>query len=355
MKILLIGFGSIGRRHFRNLLALGERDIILYRTGRSTLPDEEIAEANAQILVETDLAAALAHHPQAAIIANPTALHLQTAIPAAQAGCHLLLEKPISHSLEGVVDLFHAVQRGGGKVLVGFQFRYHTGLQQVKKLLAEGAIGRPVSVRAHWGEYLPSWHPWEDYRQGYSARPDLGGGVILTLSHPLDYLRWLLGEITDVWAFTGQISDLELQVEDTAEIGLRFAAAGDARGALGSLHLDYIQRPPSHHLEIPGTQGMLRWDNADGAVHLYQVRRGAGLAPSAKLASNEPAWQNFPAPQGFERNDMFLAQMRHFLAVANGEETPRCTLQDGLKALQLALAAHESQQKGKVISLQTVL
>jgi predicted dehydrogenase len=328
MKILIAGLGSIGRRHLHNLLALGEQDILLYRTHLSTLPEADLAD----LPVETDLAAALAHSPQAVIVSNPTSLHLDVAIPAAEAGCHLLLEKPVSHSLERVDELQAAVKRGGGQVYVGYQFRFHPGLQQVQRLLTEGAIGRPLSVRAHWGEYLPGWHPWEDYRQGYSARADLGGGVIFTLCHPLDYLRWLFGEVVELWAFAGQIGDLELQVEDIAEICLRFS-----RGLLGSVHLDYNQRPPTHRLEIIGTQGTLQWDNADGAVRLYRASRGQ--------------WEAFPAPEGFERNYLFLAQMRHFLEVASGIATPLCTLEDGIRALQLALAAHTSQNQGIIVTL----
>ncbi|HEX7976110.1 MAG TPA: Gfo/Idh/MocA family oxidoreductase [Anaerolineales bacterium] len=325
MKILIAGLGSIGRRHLRNLLALGERDLLLYRTHRSTLPDADLAG----IPVETDLQAALARRPDAVIVSNPTALHLDTAIPAAQAGCHLFLEKPVSHSLDQLDELEAAVRRGGGQVYTGFQLRFHPGLQQVKRLLEAGEAGRPLSVRAHWGEYLPGWHPWEDYRQGYSARADLGGGVILTLCHPLDYLRWLLGEVDALWAFAAHLSDLDLEVEDTAEIGLRFSSA------LASLHLDYNQRPPAHRLEIVGSQGTIRWDSADGGVQVYRVPTGE--------------WQAYPAPQGFERNDLFLAQMRHFLAVCRGEAAPLCTLQDGRRALELALAAHESQRTGRLV------
>ena len=124
MKILIAGFGSIGRRHLRNLRALGEQDILLYRTGHSTLADDELAG----LTVETSLEAALRHQPQAVIVANPTALHLDIAIPAAEAGCHLFLEKPISHSLEGVADLQQAVARSAVQVLVGFQFHFHPGL-----------------------------------------------------------------------------------------------------------------------------------------------------------------------------------------------------------------------------------
>jgi predicted dehydrogenase len=155
MKILIAGFGSIGRRHFRNLRALGEEDFVFLRSRRSTLPDDEIATYPA----ETTIEAALAHRPEAVIVSNPTALHLDVAIPAARAGCHLFLEKPLSHSLARLDELQDAIADGGGRVLVGFQFRYHPGLQQVKTWLAQGAIGRPLSVRAHWGEYLPGWHP----------------------------------------------------------------------------------------------------------------------------------------------------------------------------------------------------
>jgi predicted dehydrogenase len=336
MKLLICGLGSIGRRHLRNLQALGETDILLYRTGRSTLPDDELAN----LPVETDLAAALALHPQAVIVSNPTALHLEVVIPAAAAGCHLLIEKPLSNSMERLDELQAAVQRGGGQVLVGFHFRYHPGLQKAAELLACGAIGKPLSARAHWGEYLPGWHPWEDYHQAYSARPDLGGGVILTLCHPLDYLRWLLGEAAAVWAFTGRLSDLDLQVEDTAEIGLQFRS-----GVLGSVHLDYNQRPSAHTLEIIGSRGTLHWENSSGAVTLFR-------ADNAEQTSGCPlGWETFPAPPGFERNDLFLGEMRHFLAVARGESAPACTLQDGVEALRLALAAHRSARERKLVEL----
>lgn len=328
MKFLIAGFGSIGRRHLRNLQTLDERDILLYRTGHGSLPDDEIAG----LPVETNLETALAHRPDAVIISNPTALHLGVAIPAARAGCHLFLEKPISHSLEGINELGSAVEHGGGRVYVGYQFRFHPGLQRVKKLIDGGAIGRLLSVRAHWGEYLPDWHPWENYREGYSARHDLGGGVILTLCHPLDYLRWLIGEVAELWAFAGRLSDLDIQVEDTAEIGLRFK-----NGALGSLHLDYNQRPPAHYIDIIGTQGSLRWDNSDGAVGVYSSERGE--------------WECYPVPPGFDRNDLFLAQMRHFLAVTRGQAEPACTLEDGIRALELASAVHVSAGEGRIVAM----
>lgn len=328
MKFLIAGFGSIGRRHMRNLLALGEKDIVLLRSQRSTLPVDELAG----FPVETDIQAALAHRPDALIVANPTALHLDVAVPAAEAGCSVLMEKPVSDRLEGLDDLRRALAQGGGRLHVGFQFRFHPGLQKIADLLADGAIGRPVASQSHWGEYLPNWHPWEDYRNSYAARADLGGGVINTLCHPLHYLGWLLGEIDELWAYKARVPELEIDVEAVAEMGLRFAS-----GATGTLHLDYVQRPPRHDLEITGTAGTLQWDNASGAARLYRVAT--------------ESWETFALPEGFDRNDLFLAELRHFIAVARGEAEALCPLEVGERVVRLTQAAHHSAESGTRVRL----
>jgi predicted dehydrogenase len=327
-KFLIAGFGSIGRRHFRNLLALGEQDILFYRTGKSTLSDDELKG----YIVETDIHKALLHRPDAVIVANPTAAHLDIAIPAAEAGCHLLMEKPISHDAAQIPALEAALQKGGGKVLVGYQFRFHPVLRQVKAMLNSGALGKPLSARAHWGEYLPDWHPWEDYRSSYSARSDLGGGVILTLSHPLDYLRWYFGDVESLWAFAGKVSPLELDVEDFAEIGLQFK-----NGMHASLHLDYFQRPGTHRIQIIGTEGTLEWDNLDGTARFYQAETRN--------------WQVISPPDDFDRNMLFLDEMRHFLEVIALRTELVCCLQDGKAVLSLAQAAQKSAQDQQIVYL----
>ena len=340
MKFLIAGLGSIGRRHLRNLIMLGEKDIILLRTRKATLPDDELAGYP----VETDIHEALKKHkPDAVVVANPTALHLDVAIPAAEAGCTILLEKPISDSLDRIDVLQQATQKSGSTILVGFQFRYHPTLNKARELIQSNTIGKVQTVHAHWGEYLPQWHPWEDYRQSYAARADLGGGVIRTLTHPLDYLRYLIGELESLWSFNGHISPLEMDVEDVAEIGLKFA-----NGAVGGVHLNYVQRPPRHTLEIVGTQGTLRWDNADGILQLQKFP--APFASYSDLPPS-PVIETFSPPDGFERNQLFVSQTRHFIETAKGESEPICRLEDGVMALRLALVAHESQRTGSVIKL----
>lgn len=338
MKFLIAGLGSIGRRHFRNLIALGEKDIVLLRTRKATLPDDELAGYP----VETDLHEALKKHkPDAVVVANPTSLHMDIAIPAAEAGCAILLEKPISDSLDRVEELSKTAKQNDSRILVGFQFRYHPTLNKARELIQQNALGQILTVHAHWGEYVPQWHPWEDYRQSYAARADLGGGVLRTLTHPLDYLRYLVGEVESLWSFNGHVSSLEMDVEDVAEIGLRFAG-----GAVGGVHLNYVQRPPAHRLEIVGTNGTLRWENEEGMLYFIKFPAAFGT-----FSDNPPVpvVKTFAPTEGFERNQLFLAQTRHFVETARKESEPVCTLADGAMALRLALAAQESQKLGKIV------
>lgn len=322
MKFLIAGLGSIGRRHLRNLVALGQEDILLYRTHQSTLPDDELAPYP----VEINLEAALAQKPDAVIVSNPTALHMEVAIPAAKAGCHLLLEKPVAAQTdERVQRLQRLASETGIKTLVGFQFRFHPVLNQVKALLESGKLGWVYSFRAHWGEYLPGWHPWEDYRKSYAARKDLGGGVVNTLCHPLDYVRWLFGEVASLSAITGQVSELELDVEDVAEISLLME-----NDIVGSIHLDYFQRPSAHWLAVNCEKGSIRWDNATGVAKVFNVDKDKG--------------EIIEPPPGFERNDLFLEEMRHFLALIAGEASSLCSLHDGVAALKITQLIHNQSQ-----------
>lgn len=326
MKFLITGLGSIGRRHLRNLVSLGEKDILLYRTRKSTMPEEDLAG----YATVYDYEEALAAKPDAVIVSNPTSLHLDIAIPAAERGMHLLLEKPISHNYDRVDRLVKAVGTTGAKVLVGFQYRFHPTLGLLRQAIHEGAIGRPVTFRVHWGEYMPGWHPWEDYRKSYAARPDLGGGVVLTLCHPFDYLRWIFGEVDGLWAFTAEAPEIMPGIESSAEVGMQFMS-----GVAGTVHLNYVQQSGIHKMEVVGTDGLLSWDNTSGDLRIFN--------------NHTREWTTRHTPEGFERNHLFISEMHAFLNLINGESLSTCTLDDGIKALDITLAVHRSAGEHNMI------
>ncbi|MER3422659.1 MAG: hypothetical protein C4293_04930 [Nitrospiraceae bacterium] len=326
---LVIGCGSIGKRHISNLLSLSIMDIIVFDVQASRR--EEAKKRFGVTAVET-LEDAWVYEPEVAIIAVPNSLHIPIALEAAEHGCHLFIEKPLSHTMEGVDRLLSLVERKRLITLVGCNMRFHPAIKRVKELLDQDAVGKVVAARVEVGQYLPDWHPWEDYRQMYSARRDLGGGVILDAIHEIDYIGWLLGEVEAVACFAGKLSYLEIETEDTAGILLRFT-----NGAIGEVHLDYVQRVYSRTCHIIGDEGTIRWDYSSGEVRWYSAEAGK--------------WQIFTNPPGWEPNQMYLDEMRHFLRCLTGQEEPVLDVFEAARVLEVALAAKTSSQTGQVVKL----
>jgi predicted dehydrogenase len=320
--ILIAGFGSIGQRHFRNLKSLGCKNFILYRTRQGTLKDELAADCR----TTSNLDEALSWRPRMAIVSNPTSMHMPVALAAARAGCDLFLEKPLSHELTDCGELTEQVRAHSLVTMIGCQFRFHPLLGRLRAELQAGRLGTVVSANAEWGEYLPAWHPWEDHRKSYSARSDLGGGVILTLIHPLDYLYWLFGPVGRLHASTRAVESLGTQAgEDCAEIIAEFVS-----GPLARVHLDYFQRPPKHTLTVAGDAGSATID-FHAQTLTWQLIDGSTTVDTA--------------PADFERNTMFVDEMRHFLTAVEQRAQTDIPLADGVAVLDIALRAKTSAQE----------
>lgn len=316
MKILICGVGSIGKRHLTNLMALGYEDIILYRTGKHTIEDDDLIKKARTV---TTMDEALAMKPDVAFICNPTSLHIPTAIKAAQHGCHIFLEKPISDNMNGVDELKVIVDRKKLVTFVGCQFRFHPLLKKIKSLVDSEALGKIMYARAEWSEYLPDWHLWEDYKFSYSARKELGGGVLLTQIHPVDYLYWMFGNVTEVKSLYGTVGNLTLEVEDLAEVLLKFES-----GIIGSVHVDYIQKPRVHILNIVGKKARIFWDCHHGFM---------------EITDKDGNTERTEDPQEFERNTMFLDEVKHFMDCVQNKKQTIHPIEQGINTLAIILAA----------------
>ena len=333
MKFLLAGLGGIGQRHTRNLRALyGDRcELIAYRVRR----DSPVLTDSLQIEAPTgleerygirsfdSLEAALGERPDAVLICNPSSMHLSVALAAAKAGCHLFIEKPLSHSLDQLDELAGLIEDKSLVCMVAYQLRFHPCLQLAHRLLTGGAIGRPVACRAIVGEYLPGWHRYEDYRTMYASKRDLGGGVVLSQIHELDVLFWFFGRPRRIVSMGGHLSDLEIDVEDVASTLFGYD------GMVAHLHQDYLQQPPTRQLEIIGTEGRVAVDLRASSVR--------GFGASGDLLTNESF-------EGLERNTLFLDEMKCFLsALENGTPVP-ADLSAGRQSLEMALAIRRSME-----------
>jgi predicted dehydrogenase len=275
---------------------------------------------------------ALAVAADVVLVCSPTAAHVGQARAALQRGRHVLIEKPLSHTLGGVDALVAEATAGARTVLVGCNLHFLPSLQLVKRLLAAGRIGTPLSARAQCGYYLPHWRPHSDYRRGYAAREATGGGIILDSIHEFDYLRWLLGEPREVFCYAGKISTLQIDTEDSADILLRFDY-----GVVASVHLDYLQRTYRRSCELIGEDGVIVWDYITQLVRVYgkEDRRAEDYEESINA----------------ERNLMYVEELRHLVECVEQRARPELDAAGGRAVLAVALAAKQSAAEGRVVRL----
>lgn len=341
MKVLMVGLGSIGQRHMRNLLTiLGEEaEFIAYRVRKNDTVITETLSVEEGVTLDKkysfvsfgDLQEALNQGPQAVFICNPSSLHMPVALEAARNGCHLFIEKPLSHNLEGIDELASLVKQNNLVTFVGFQLRFHPCFIKLKKLLAEERIGNLLAVHMEVGEYLPAWHKWEDYQGMYASRRELGGGVVLTQIHEIDYAIDLFGCPRSVYAIGGHYSSLELDVEDTANVIMECPHKNRTLPVF--LHMDYIQRPPSRKCRVIGEKGAITMD-----FHALSV--------STVYNSGEEELYKI---DDFDRNRLFLDELTHFLACIDGKEVSLVDVKKARSGMAVAIAIKKSMENGEKV------
>lgn len=331
-RILIVGLGSIGARHARlaREIAPKARIVAWRHRASSDAPSEGIER------IVSTLAEALEFRPELAVIASPPSKHMDAALPLAAAGVHLLVEKPIASSPKGVNDLIETCQARGVMLMIGYNLRFMPSLQRFRELIREKRVGRALSVRTEVGQYLPAWRPSMDYRNTVSAKAALGGGVLLELSHEIDYLRWLFGEVDWISATARRQSALDIDVEDTAHLVMGFAAPHGERAVVAAVNMDFIRHDSTRSCTVIGELGTLRWNALTGSVELYE-HSGTGWVTVSSMPS--------------EPDESYLAEWRHLLSCLETGSRPGITGEDGLAALRVVGAAKRSSRTGAVVFL----
>jgi predicted dehydrogenase len=327
VKFLVIGAGSIGRRHAANLRRLA--------AGSVTVTDSDVArlehvarELGVQAVPRLD--AALDAGPDGVLVCTPTHLHLGMARAAVEAGAHVLVEKPLAPSLDGVERLAEAAHRHGRRLYVGCNMRFHPGVATLRRGLTAGVVGRARSYYARFSHSLPNRRPaGQDYRESYSARRAEGGGVIVDGVHEFDYLRWLGGEVASVDAWAAHVSDLEMDVEDTAMVMLEFVS-----GAIGHVLLDFVSPAKLRGCEVIGETAVMRWSSVGKAPEHVRVSREQPGRPPEILFETD----------NYDSNDMYVEELRHFVDAVGGATPPLAGVADGTRALALALSARAAAE-----------
>lgn len=325
-KVLLVGLGSIGKRHLENL------KVLLPNARFAVLRSRSNAETDSSLKTLTSLREAIDFGADMAFICNPSSMHLEVANALVKKKVHLFIEKPLSNSFDGIEDFVANTIRADVKVMVGYNLRFKQSLQVFKKCLEEKSFGRTLTVSSEVGQFLPNWRPDVDYRSTVSAQSALGGGALLELSHEIDYLIWLFGMPLSVSAQVIKVSDMEMDVDDLV-LG-RMTYNNQNHILPVNIHLDFLQQSPTRICKAICEQGTVVWDAIEGTVEVFSQNGNS-------LIFQEES----------DRNFTYMEETKAFLdCVVTGKNVP-VSIEDGANVVSVVEAMRKSSNLGRVIDL----
>lgn len=325
-KILIVGYGSIGKRHVNNLLKESNFEIII------CTKQKNLKFKNKRVTAYNSLEQCLGKKPSIGFVTNETSLHVQTAIKLAKNNLDLFLEKPLSNSKKNIVKLEKIVKEKKLIVQMGYHFRFHKCIKKIHQLILQKKIGRIISVQIENNSYLPDWHPNEDYTKSYAAIEKLGGGIVLTQIHELDYLYWFFGKPKSIFSVTGKFSDLKLSVDDFSSSIIEFE-----HKIIAEVHLDFFQGPEFRSCKIKGTKGALYWNSDLNQVKFFNNKKRK--------------WDMILKVDNFQRNQMYIDEIKNFIKCVKERKKTINDLDDGIITMNMALAIKKSAKNKKIIKM----
>jgi predicted dehydrogenase len=331
IKILIVGIGSIGSRHLRLIRKMLPEALIGVLRHDDTSPLPEFAD-----LIFFGIEDALDFNPQISIICNPAPYHLEIALPLAMQGSNLLIEKPISSSLVEAENFLLKSTQFSGKITIGYNLRYSKVLNFFKEHINANLIGKILSIRCDVGHHLSGWRQGADYQNGVSAKFSLGGGVLLELSHELDYMSWLFGEPKWLQAYVGKQSLLNIDVEDTAHLVVAFSGNQPNQELIAQINLDFIRRDSVRSCTVIAENRTLRMDLIRGVVEVF--------------SPDKNDWECL-FKYHVDRDETYISQLQVFLDSIKVDSHPLVSIESGVKVLKLVEAAKRSSNDGVRIYL----
>ncbi len=320
-KLLIVGVGSIGERHLRCFLATDRADAVFVETNealRKTI-SERYGVPGFKSLDD-----ALSTKPSAAVVAVPAHLHIEIATKLAVHGLHLLIEKPLSTSLDGIERLQAIVFEKRLTAGVAYVMRHHPLLSAMRTTIQDGRFGRPVELIAVSGQHFPTFRP--AYRDIYYRDRTTGGGAIQdAITHVLNAGEWLLGPVDRLVVDAAhQVLD-GVTVEDTVHLLARHG------GTLANYSLNQYQAPNEFTLTVVCERGTLRFESHHNRMRTMTTPGGD--------------WHDDTiAP--LERDTLFVRQANHFLTAIEDGSSTACSIEGGLQTLRVNLSALASADGG---------
>ncbi|HGY9583145.1 Gfo/Idh/MocA family oxidoreductase [Vibrio harveyi] len=293
--VAVIGLGNIATRHRKNLKQLFPDSRLVAMSASGRIPQEAVSDCDVVVGEVNEL---ITHKVELAVVASPAPFHAKHALPLIEANIPVLIEKPLSVSVADSELVQKTADKHGTPVVMGYCLRYLSSAIEFKKLLAQQTVGHIYNVNVEVGQYLPDWRPNKDYRSSVSANAELGGGVLLELSHELDYVQWLFGSLDVKHAILRSGDELSIDVEDCADI------VAVCQSTVVNIHLDFLQRKSFRKCRVIGSLGTLEWDLIRNEITLASAK-------GDELLYSEPDW---------DKNQMYLRMLTDFISKIEGRE-----------------------------------
>ena len=327
--LLILGTGSVGKRHLGNLVKLG-CEVSAMDPRRERLNEAAKVAPLVHQFTSLEEALSLKQKFSGVIIASPPKFHVEQSIAALRVDLPVFLEKPVSPDISSAAKLVKVAHESRVPLLLGYTYRWWPPLLDLKKKIVEGMVGKIRHVRCVMSAHLADWHPWERYQDFFMASRELGGGALLDESHFLDLILWFFGAPSSLYARVEKLSDLDIETDDNVDALLDYP-----NGLRVSIHLDLFGRPHEKFITISGEGKPLHWSFEPNRIRFSE--------------SMGQEWED--KTYSFERNDMFVNAVKEFIEILDGRRSPSCTIDDGYAVMRTLEAMRESSKMRKVVTV----
>ena len=293
-----------------------------------TTNSNKFFEIPENIKIYEDLDEALKLKPFLSMVCNPTSFHVSTAIKCAESGANLFIEKPLSDCKSKIDYLYKIIEEKKIVCMIGYMMRFNPVLQKIKDIIDTKEFGDVIHYHSSWGEYLPGWHPYEDYKSTYAGKKELGGGVLLTLSHDIDLVYWFFGIPKKVHCITQNIPSLKIDTEAIADILFNYGENISAH-----VHLNYLDKPTKRNILIRFTNARIEYNIIENRLIIIKNNQGEPLITDYK--------------NQFNRNDLFLREVNYLFESIGKNIKPKPSIEDGINILQIINHAKKSSNESK--------
>jgi predicted dehydrogenase len=319
-RVLIIGVGSIGERHLRCFAATGRADVSLCEINPALR--QTVAERYSVTDIYNSVETALATSPDVVVVATPAHLHIPIATTAAQDGAHLLIEKPLSTTFQGIDELESIILERDLTASIAYVYRSHPVLGAMRDALHSGRFGEPVQIVITTGQHFPFYRP--AYRDTYYKDRHTGGGAVQdALTHLVNAAEWLVGPVDRIVADVDHKVLAGVDVEDTVHVLTRHGSI------MGCYSLNQHQAPNELTVTIVCTRGTVRFEN-----HFNRWRWI--IEPGSEWLNEE-----FPT---LERDTLFTRQANSFLDAVEKQAAPACNIAAAKQTLKVNLAILSSAE-----------